>query len=377
MLKENAQPNAQLAGRNSGKGVVQPLAPQEGAFEKSCSEWEEKLASYSGDDPLSVWDDYIRFMQQHSRDPSKVNKFQSVLRRCTCEFLHDVRYRMDPRYLRTWIKHIDMLAEPLEAFSLLEASGIGVELALFYVSWAMVLEVKKGLYAGAQSKLEEGLKRKARPVEQIQNAICGLSHRMKNRTLKSAENLPKGVASASSKIGQGNQDAVIRSSSRGPHSKEQIPKAAEGSTGNEALPERDGTKLSTAASAAATAARTAGGARPDAKSHGLDGIDRRAQEPHQQGPPVSAESSDAAAHKAPATSASSGTLEFTCHTEEKLHFMKPTASPAAADTGNPSHDHPNHASTNERGRFRVSEAQLLHHVIMFMQLWIWLNWPAS
>ena len=169
--KENLRP---LSGVNSStsseirKNVVSkpdPLAKSASSqFELDCKQWERKLAEASENDPLTVWDGYIRWAQQNSsQNPTHMS---SLLSRCTRQFQSDDRYKSDPRYLRIWIKYIDTADKPIDIFTHLERSGIGCDLALFYTSWSLVLELKNAAYPEAYSKLEQGVKRRARPVEQ-------------------------------------------------------------------------------------------------------------------------------------------------------------------------------------------------------------------
>lgn len=54
-------------------------------------------------------------------------------------------------------------------------TGIGHKLALFYSSWALILEIKKRMYSEAYAKIEEGINKQAEPVEQLQFALKQVS----------------------------------------------------------------------------------------------------------------------------------------------------------------------------------------------------------
>ena len=166
-------------------------------FEAGCKDWERKLLEASENDPVSIWDGYIRWAQQiSSSNPSFLS---SLLRRCTKEFQGDERYKNDPRYLRIWIKYIDTSEKPLDLFNHLERNGIGCDLALFYTSWSLVLELKKAAYPEAYSKLEEGITRRARPLEQLQNALKQFEQRMSKRTMEALKSAAQQPAEAESK----------------------------------------------------------------------------------------------------------------------------------------------------------------------------------
>ena len=182
-VKENVQPLR--SGRNPKdlakqvKGLkAQPLSSTVSLFQAASEEWEEKLSTYSSEDELEVWDEYIKWAQQHATSDKLAEKVIGLLQRCTRKFQATEQYKDDPRYLRIWIKYIDTVNDPADIFQFLEANNIGTGLALFYTSWALVLELKKSMYAEAYQKLDQGLSRKAHPVEKLQMALKDFQHRM-------------------------------------------------------------------------------------------------------------------------------------------------------------------------------------------------------
>jgi hypothetical protein len=192
-VKENVQPLR--SGRNPKdlakqvRGLkVQPLTSTVSVFEEACKEWEEKLATYGGSDPLEVWDEYIKWAQQNATSDKLSDQVVTLLQRCSRKFQSSEQYKEDPRYLRIWIKYIDTVDDPADIFEFLEANSIGVGLALFYTSWALVLELKKSMYAEAYQKLDQGLQRKAHPVEKVQIALKDFQHRMNQRTIETMKN---------------------------------------------------------------------------------------------------------------------------------------------------------------------------------------------
>jgi hypothetical protein len=192
-VKENVQPLR--AGRNPKdlakqvKGLKsQPLTNTVSVFEEASREWEEKLAGYVGDDPLELWDEYIKWAQQNATSDKLAEQLVGLLQRCTRKFQASEQYKDDPRYLRIWIKYIDTVADPADIFEFLEANRIGTGLALFYTSWALVLELKKSMYAEAYQKLDQAIQRKAHPVEKVQTALKDFQHRMNQRTIETMKN---------------------------------------------------------------------------------------------------------------------------------------------------------------------------------------------
>lgn len=176
LSKENVQPLA--AGRNV-KSLARALKAQEenspektrSIFDDGCSEFEDRLSEEGLEDPMAVWDEYIKWAQQNATSDTLQKRIVPLLQRCTRAFQKDDRYKNDPRYLRAWIKYIDTVHDPADIFAFLEANGIGQRLALFYSSWALVLELKRSQYAEAYAKIEEGINKQAEPVEQLQFAL--------------------------------------------------------------------------------------------------------------------------------------------------------------------------------------------------------------
>jgi checkpoint serine/threonine-protein kinase len=180
LSKENVQPLA--SGRNV-KALAKQLKSMEefhstsqtvSIFEQDSKEWEAKL-NQQNEDPMAIWDDYIKWAQQHATSDKLQGHIVPLLQRCTATFQKDARYKDDPRYLRVWIKYIDTVKDPSDIFAFLEANGIGQRLALFYSSWALVLELKKNMYSEAYAKIEEGIRKQAEPIEQLQFALKQVS----------------------------------------------------------------------------------------------------------------------------------------------------------------------------------------------------------
>jgi hypothetical protein len=162
-------------------------------FKKEMSSWEERISNESeNDDPLELWDDYIKWTQQNATGETRSGYVVELLQRCTRRFQNDSKYLNDIRYLQVWVKYIDTVHDPSDIFEFLEINEIGKDLALLYTTWALVLELKKGMYSEAYNKLEEGLKRRAKPVEQIQFALQQFQHRMNSRTMEAMKDAALG-----------------------------------------------------------------------------------------------------------------------------------------------------------------------------------------
>ena len=87
-----------------------------------------------------------------------------VLERCAHAFRDDSRYTDDVRYLRVWISYADHVLDAEPIFEYLHDRRIGQEHALFYESWASILESKRKLDA-ADKVYTQGVLIKAQPLD--------------------------------------------------------------------------------------------------------------------------------------------------------------------------------------------------------------------
>ena len=65
---------------------------------------EAALRSYSGDDPLEPWDEYIKWTEQAFPNGGKDSNLQVLLEKCLSQFKGQERYKNDARYVSCWIK---------------------------------------------------------------------------------------------------------------------------------------------------------------------------------------------------------------------------------------------------------------------------------
>jgi checkpoint serine/threonine-protein kinase len=133
--------------------------------------FEEKIMQYKGTDPLEIWYDYIKWIQQSKLSGIGSDEVLGVFQRCTKEFLNDARYKNDPRYCRIWIQYADLCQDPSDVFAFMKANSIAVGLALFWTSWSFVLDLRSKNYSRAWDVLEEGIRAKAAPIEKMRAAL--------------------------------------------------------------------------------------------------------------------------------------------------------------------------------------------------------------
>ncbi|XP_009080371.1 PREDICTED: mitotic checkpoint serine/threonine-protein kinase BUB1 beta [Acanthisitta chloris] len=192
LSKENVQPLRQgrlmsslqeaLAHQNSSSHTAVQLKKQE---------FESEIRFYSGDDPLDVWDRYIKWTEQTFPQGGKDGNLAAILERAVKALYEQQRYYKDPRYLRLWLKFGNYCTEPLDLYSYLRSQEIGTSLALLYITWAEVLE-DRGSFKKADLIFQEGLQCKAEPLDKLQSHHRQFQARVSRQALLALEQSPDG-----------------------------------------------------------------------------------------------------------------------------------------------------------------------------------------
>ncbi|KFQ60364.1 Mitotic checkpoint serine/threonine-protein kinase BUB1 beta, partial [Pelecanus crispus] len=190
LSKENVQPLRQ--GRVMST-LQEALAQQETSIHTAVQlkkqEFESEIRFYSGDDPLDVWDRYIKWTEQTFPQGGKESNLAAILERAVKALNEQQRYYKDPRYLNIWLKFGDCCNEPLDLYSYLHSQEIGTTLALLYITWAEVLEAR-GSFKKADLIFQEGLQRKAEPLDKLQSHHRQFQTRVSRQTLLGLEEAP-------------------------------------------------------------------------------------------------------------------------------------------------------------------------------------------
>lgn len=87
---------------------------------------------------------------------SKRTDLLPTLEKGTLEFKDTEKYKNDHRYLKMWMRYAELCSDSLDIFSWLRANKIGQSWALFYESWAAVLEAAQN-YNFADAVYREGI----------------------------------------------------------------------------------------------------------------------------------------------------------------------------------------------------------------------------
>lgn len=164
LSKENIQPLR----RGRVMSALQ-LALQEGTspiIQQQKQAFESELRVYEGEDPLDVWDRYIKWTEQTFPQGGKESNLATLLERAVTRFTNEEKYNSDARYVDIWIKLAEHTSEPLDIYRYMKAQGIGVTQASLYIAWSEEYE-KLGDNRKADMVFQEGFKNFAEPQEKL------------------------------------------------------------------------------------------------------------------------------------------------------------------------------------------------------------------
>uniref|UniRef100_A0A8C6RCH6 Mitotic checkpoint serine/threonine-protein kinase BUB1 beta n=1 Tax=Nannospalax galili TaxID=1026970 RepID=A0A8C6RCH6_NANGA len=187
LSKENVQPLRHGRIMSTLQGA---LAQQESACNTTLQQqkraFESEIRFYAGNDPLDVWDRYIKWTEQNYPQGGKESNMSTLLERAIEALQGEKRYYSDPRFLSLWLKLGHLCNEPLDMYSYLHSQGIGVSLAQFYISWAEEYEAREN-FKKADTVFQEGIQRKAEPLERLQSQHRQFQARVSRQALLALE----------------------------------------------------------------------------------------------------------------------------------------------------------------------------------------------
>lgn len=106
--KENIQPLA--SGRNVERLEVALNAESHHEIHEQIieqrREFERSIDSYSGDDPLEIWYEYIQWIEQSYPKSGKETALNEVISSCLSKFENEERYKQDRRMIKLFIKYV-------------------------------------------------------------------------------------------------------------------------------------------------------------------------------------------------------------------------------------------------------------------------------
>lgn len=93
------------------------------------------------DDPFDVYNRYIKWaMENYPQGQNPQSNLIQLFERALKAFVHDARYKNDPRYLRCWMQYSKFIGQSKEFFIFLKVNGIGMDLAAYYEEYAEFME---------------------------------------------------------------------------------------------------------------------------------------------------------------------------------------------------------------------------------------------
>nr|CAD7456386.1 unnamed protein product [Timema tahoe] len=141
---------------------------------KEQQRYEVLIRSYEGGDPLQLWGEYVSWVEQSfPQGNGRDSKYPQILEKCLTLFKDDANYKQDLRYVKLWLKYIELQANPQEVFQLVHSHGIGTQTSLFYRCWAYHFEIAKD-FKHADEVYRLGCTYNAQPKEELDTARATL-----------------------------------------------------------------------------------------------------------------------------------------------------------------------------------------------------------
>ncbi|XP_071756073.1 mitotic checkpoint serine/threonine-protein kinase BUB1 beta isoform X2 [Centroberyx gerrardi] len=185
LSKENIQP---LRRGRAISALHQALSQQQEGLSSAINQqkqaFESELRIYDGDDPLDVWDRYIKWTEQTFPQGGKESNLAMLLERVVTRFTDEKKYHNDPRYVDHWIKFAANCPEPLDTYRYMQAQGIGVTQASFYIAWSEEYE-QQGNSRKADMVYQEGFKSCAEPQDKLLQFHKALQARVSRQVMMS------------------------------------------------------------------------------------------------------------------------------------------------------------------------------------------------
>ncbi|XP_050085866.1 uncharacterized protein LOC126571418 [Anopheles aquasalis] len=180
--KENIQPLR--TGRNIEQLEYALESPE--CWEEDRKMHEEAIEQYDGDDPLSVWFEYVQWFEQTNPSNTKPALMNDAIRRCVVKFENDPRYMQDRRFIQLCIKYIDTQPKPEDLYSELFARGVGTLCADLYIAWAYYYDAADN-FSKTEEVFQKGLAAGAQPKEELKQAHTAFGFSMSQRMLHKDE----------------------------------------------------------------------------------------------------------------------------------------------------------------------------------------------
>lgn len=178
LSKENVQPLKKGRKMANLTAALAPSSVDQTRIYREKQEFEAQIRTYEGQDPLEIWYRYIVWTSENF--PKGGKDLGNLLERCMTTFKDQERYRDDERYAKVWLHYTDICTDPMEIFQYMHSQQLCSGLALFYESWAQLLE-GFGDHKKADEVYNLGILRNAQPLDRLKEQHRGFELRLAER----------------------------------------------------------------------------------------------------------------------------------------------------------------------------------------------------
>lgn len=179
--KENIQPLRQGRAMSSLHAALAPQCQDD--LRRKRREFEELLRTTSGVDLLDVYHRYVVWVEQHFPAGGHGVNLKQLLEQAITQFTTSEDLFNDERYVGIWLRYVSLSAEPLAVLKAMFESGVGVQCAQFFLTWAYQLEAARDSRR-ASRVLRAGIDRRAEPTSKLEEALRHLEARVSQQVAR-------------------------------------------------------------------------------------------------------------------------------------------------------------------------------------------------
>ncbi|CAL1279057.1 unnamed protein product [Larinioides sclopetarius] len=189
LSKENIQPLQQ--GRKPEVLKVALSSNPEDLILQQRQAFENELRTYTGDDPLSIWCKYIKWVEQNYPKGGRDGHIEQLIQQCLTILKDKSEYYDDKRFIEIWLKFANMVSVPTEIYNYMYSHKIGCKSASFFAAWSWELESQANI-SKADQVLNEGIRRKAEPFDKLKSYQSEFEMRVANKVMANSEQMQNG-----------------------------------------------------------------------------------------------------------------------------------------------------------------------------------------
>ncbi|GBM60079.1 Mitotic checkpoint serine/threonine-protein kinase BUB1 beta [Araneus ventricosus] len=186
LSKENIQPLQQ--GRKPEVLKVALSSNPEDLILQQRQAFENELRTYTGDDPLSIWCKYIKWVEQNYPKGGRDGHIEQLIQQCLSILKDKSEYYDDKRFIEIWLKFANMVSKPTEIYNYMYSHKIGCKSATFFAAWSWELE-SQGNISKADQVLNEGVRRKVEPFDKLKSYQSEFEMRVAAKVMANSEQI--------------------------------------------------------------------------------------------------------------------------------------------------------------------------------------------